>query len=456
MHGVAARVAKSPDGRLARAHPSHRRLAGAGRQRLGLAQKLDHRAEALDRAGAQFERGLVGDELAAFAVVGVRQQRRHRHFDKIRIAIEHFAVRIGELRRFDNQMNKVGAGRIEAVEIEALEQRKLLQRHRALTPRAGLAHREAAIVVGERRLDMRRPFRHVVGGEHAAMALAAGVHDLLGAAEAVDRLGNESFRPRCARALDLRDAIATGALGVLDDARISGRQPFVGEQAAGRRHLVVGQIDRRRTRPVIAEQLRHRGDGGVGTLQQWITVLRVTDRRRQHVSDAHGAVIAQQHHPGLERAGHAGGKEPGARNEVEAFAAVMRDRRAGRRDALTADHFRPAAAHVEENDRDVAARPVEMRLDHLERERRGDGRVERVAAAFKDAHAHGSRYPMGRSHDAERALDLRTRGEGIGIDIGHERSRRFAGHYRPSACSSVALRPACCMRRAPRIQTDRL
>ena len=35
------------------------------------------------------------------------------------------------------------------------------------------------------------------------MALAGGVHDLLRAAELVDRLGDEALRPSLARALDL-------------------------------------------------------------------------------------------------------------------------------------------------------------------------------------------------------------------------------------------------------------
>ena len=48
----------------------------------------------------------------------------------------------------------------------------------------------------------------------------------------------------------------------------------IGEQRAGRRHLAVAQIDGGRGRPVLAEQLLHRGDGGVGALDQRMAVAR--------------------------------------------------------------------------------------------------------------------------------------------------------------------------------------
>ena len=171
---------------------------------------------------------------------------------------------------------------------------------------------------------------------------------------------------------------------------------------------------------MLAEQSGDRGDGGTGALEQRIAVLRITDRRRQHLAKRHRAVITQQQHPGLECAGHHRGEKPGAGNEVEAFAAIMRDSGAGRRDALAANDLRLAAPHVVEDDRHIAAGSVQMRLHHLQREGRGDRGVERIAAAFKDAHADRRRDPMRRGDHAEGAFDFGPRGEGIGIDIGHE------------------------------------
>ena len=168
-----------------------------------------------------------------------------------------------------------------------------------------------------------------------------------------------------------------------------------------------------------------------------MAVLGVTDRRRQHVGDRHGAVVAQQHHPGLEGAGHAGREQAGAGHEIEAFAAIMRDGGAGRRHALAADHFRLAALDVMDDDRHIAARPVEMRLDHLQREGGGDAGVEGIAAAFQNPHADGGGDPMGRGHHAESAFDFRPRGEGVWIDVGHEMS--LVGHG-GTASGTVARR----------------
>jgi hypothetical protein len=76
---------------------------------------------------------------------------------------------------------------------------------------------------------------------------------------------------------------------------------------------------------------------------------------------------------------------------------------------------------VDEN-RDVAARPVEMRLHDLEGECGRDRGIERIAAPFKDRHADRGGNPVGRGDDAEGAFDLGPGGERIGIDVAHCRS----------------------------------
>lgn len=414
MHGVAADLAEAPHGWLAGAERANG-LALAFR-----AAQLDHAAEALDRAGPEIERSLLGDELAALVVIGVRQQRRDRDLAEFGIAVEFFAVGEGELGAFDLEMDEFGSGRVEPIERKALQQCELLQCDQALAPDAGLADGVAAVVVGERRLDRRLPACHVVGCEHAAMRRAADIHDLLRAAELVDRFGDKTFRPGLARPFDLGIAAAAAALGFAQDPGVGGRQRLVGEQRAGLRHLAVRQIDRGRCRPVLAEQLLDGLDRGAGALDQRIAVAGIGDRRLQHVAHAHGAVLAQEHHPGFERAGDAGGEQAGARHHVEAFALVMRDGGAGRGRALAADHLGAAAPDVMDDNGDVAAGAVQMWLDHLEREGGGDARVEGVAALFEDGHADGGRDPVCGGDDAERTLDLGTRREGIGIDVaGH-------------------------------------
>src|SRR5262249_15342252 len=134
--------------------------------------------------------------------------------------IEFLAIREGEFGRLDLQMDKLGAGRVETVELEALKQRELLKKHRSLRPDAGLLYRVAPVVVRERLLDGCFPRRHVLSGQNAAMFFAGNIHHFLRAAEFVDRLRNETLRPDFARLFDLRDAIAAGAFGLLEDALV--------------------------------------------------------------------------------------------------------------------------------------------------------------------------------------------------------------------------------------------
>src|SRR5215471_14209389 len=108
MHGIAAHLAEAADGRLARAQASDRA------PRAFFATQLNHRAEARDRPRTQFERSLVTYELAPLVVVGVRKERRHRHLDKVGIAVEFFAIGIGELGALDEEVNETRAYRIGA------------------------------------------------------------------------------------------------------------------------------------------------------------------------------------------------------------------------------------------------------------------------------------------------------------------------------------------------------
>src|SRR5206468_3093054 len=116
----------------------------------------------------------------------------------------------GELGAFDLQMNELRSCRIEVIERKTFQQGQLLQHDRTLAPDARLAYRVAIIIIGQWRFDARLPARHVVSPQHATMRRAADVHDVLGATEFVDRLGDETARPGVARALDLRDAVGAG------------------------------------------------------------------------------------------------------------------------------------------------------------------------------------------------------------------------------------------------------
>ena len=88
------------------------------------------------------------------------------------------------------------------------------------------------------------------------------------------------------------------------------------------------------------------------------------------------------------------------------MAAIMGDRRPGRRRALAADHLGLPFFPVAEHHRHVAAGAAQVRLHHLQRERRGDACIEGIAAPLQHAHAHRGADPVRGGHHAERAVDL--------------------------------------------------
>ena len=119
----------------------------------------------------------------------------------------------------------------------------------------------------------------------------------------------------------------------------------------------------------------------------------------------------------------------------------MRDGRFGRGRALAADHLGAAAFDVMHDDGHIAAGPVQMRLDDLQREGGGDTGVKRVAAFLQDSHADGGGDPMGRGDDPERAFDFRPGGERIGIDVAQRAVFFLVGRF-PAALDHSSVRPA--------------
>src|SRR5262249_37645844 len=129
MAGVAGYEAVLGDGRLADPDSSEDRLPATD----------DHPWHAaVGPAGAQRQRGVLADELSSGIVVAGAEQSAHRYVDKIGVAIPGFAIGKGELGAFGNDVNEIGAQRVEIVEIQALQQRELLQQYRSLAPRATL------------------------------------------------------------------------------------------------------------------------------------------------------------------------------------------------------------------------------------------------------------------------------------------------------------------------------
>ena len=169
---------RARSGRLARAVgagvPRHRRSAPRATRTLG------RRARSPGRARPQLERGALADQLAARVVVAVGEQRLHRHVARNRDRRNRPRDR---RRRASSPRRRYGRnrrlGRTQAAEIEALEQRQLLQEDRSLAPGAGLAH---ACSRGSRRCSgvssrgRQRAMSSAV--EQAAVAAARAVHHL--------------------------------------------------------------------------------------------------------------------------------------------------------------------------------------------------------------------------------------------------------------------------------------
>ena len=112
------------------------------------------------------------------------------------------------------------------------------------------------------------------------------------------------------RARSISLAAAAGALGFLQDAGVGLGKRHVGEERAGLRHFAARQIDGGRSRPVLAEQLLDGLDGGAGALDQRIAVARIGIAGSSTSRSAQSAVVAQEHHPGLEGAGTQAASRP--------------------------------------------------------------------------------------------------------------------------------------------------
>ena len=83
------------------------------------------------------------------------QQRLERHVDEVRVAVPGLAVRERQLRALEHGVRVLA--RAHRGEVEAREQRELLEHHRALPPRPGLADRVPVVVERDRRLEGRLP-----------------------------------------------------------------------------------------------------------------------------------------------------------------------------------------------------------------------------------------------------------------------------------------------------------
>jgi len=249
----------------------------------------------------------------------------------------------------------------------------LLEEDRALSPGAGRADGERFVVVRRGRFQRRSPAGEVVAGEQPALR----------GREPVDRLRDEAAVEDVAGALDL--VLAVGRTRLLEDAPERSRERRVAEErpGLGRRQVELGR------RGPFAEQLGDELDRPRDARDDRIAVLGVPDRGVEHVGEPQRPELAQQQHPAVEGAGDARGEKAGAWHQVMSERAIALDRRGRRGDALGAEDERLASPRAPEDRRKVAAGAVQVRLDDLQGQARGHGRIERVPPTLEDRHPGG-------------------------------------------------------------------
>ena len=206
MAGVAAEPAL---GQHLLAHPGRRRecVARACSPFDQLRERRQHRLPAAGPAGPQLAGGTVADQLPPLVVVLWRQQFPQRDIGELRVAVPGFPVGERQLGALGDRVHKLRSGRVGIVQVEPGQQGQLLGEHRSLTPRPGLAHRQAPVAERQRLLHPRPVASHVVAGEQPAVGYARDVHDL-GAREIVSEcLGHEPLVERPVRRLDLPEPV---------------------------------------------------------------------------------------------------------------------------------------------------------------------------------------------------------------------------------------------------------
>src|SRR5215208_3781195 len=159
------------------------------------------------------------------------------------------------------------------------------------------------------------------------MASARGIHHPRRGHVMHDGLGDEASIERLAGRLYLLVAISASRLGLFDDAPVGIGQVGVGEKCARSWDASPAQIDLCRRGPFVTEQLLDPAYRVADPGHERIAVPGVVDRVAHYLREAKRAELAEQYHPGVERAGHAGSEQPSTWHQLEAELLEARDAR---------------------------------------------------------------------------------------------------------------------------------
>lgn len=164
-----------------------------------------------------------------------------------------------------------------------------------------------------------------------------------------------------------------------------GRPLRVAVQLAQRRHAIVGQVEGRRRRPLVAEAPRQSGEAVAQVGINGEAVLRIVEGRFEDVGQAKGAEALQGERPAAEGGRHTGGQEAVAREDANAQLAEGVHGGGLADPALAGDRVDRAIGGAVDEDGYLAANPVEVRLNQVEGKAGGDRGVDGIPAAVEQA-----------------------------------------------------------------------
>jgi hypothetical protein len=310
-------------------------------------------------AGREVRRPRAVDQLRAFGEIRVVEHLGRRDVHRARVGDVAIDVRERELHRLDLQMLRIGRIDGPVGHAHVLRDAERDQRGDALPVRRNLVDRMATEALADR-LDPFRPVRAQVGLGQRAAAFARERREPRGERAFVERarpvVGERAQRLRMVRQ----------AHALADERRAPARHEGLGE---ARQRVQLGHGGR----PFVRDDRRHR-----------IAALRVLDRRFEQIGERQRAELRVQRFPAGDHARHRDGV-PAARRllgDAVRILAVTPAEVVGiprrRRDARRVQPGQPLAVPYERER--VAAEPARHRLNHRDRGRGGQRRIDGVAA----------------------------------------------------------------------------
>ena len=322
----------------------------------------------------------------AAGAIAVTQQIGHGHAHVQRIGDVVQAIAVGQLHRF--QLAVPGLLAVTVVEVEAFKNFQRHQRHQPLPARRDFPDIHAAIIDVDGLDPLRAVMLKIRGAQIAARCPRMPIQAICQIAAIQTLATREGQFLEGSRLRRVTENLSGPGRATVNQERVEpGLQPFI----------AMGTELIQRDLPLMGNHRRQRK-----------TVSGQTDRRLQQIGERQHTKTLRQLGPGRWATGHRLGRPAIQRHLLMAGRLHRFDAQTGRGMAVGIE----AMQLVFEPDqrKRIAAQATTRRLDHGQRRRRGDGRVNRVTALLQhlDTGLRGQR--LGRRNHAttgEDALALR-------------------------------------------------